>query len=143
MISKRICRELVVINRPISARLDGIIGAFDLTLSHWRIVDFINEAGTCTLVEISRHFFIEKPPVTRIVKYLEERLLVEQVSGKDKREKRVRLTGAGKEVYAACRNALDEAETGLLKGLSDEEQGMLLRFLITIRDNLGTGRRCK
>lgn len=141
MLPREICREFMLVDRPIASRLERVVVAFNLTLSHWKIVDFVENAGTCTLVEISRHFFIEKPPVTRVIGHLEEKRLVEQVMGKDKREKRVRLTRAGRELYAACRSALDKAELGLLAGISGEEQRMLLEMLRTIRGNLPIGRR--
>jgi MarR family transcriptional regulator, transcriptional regulator for hemolysin len=122
--------------RPVASRLGKVIDGFDLTLSQWKVIDFIEKAGTCTLVAISRHFLIEKPFVTRTVNRLEEKGLVEQIDGKDKREKRIRLTGSGKEVYAACRNTFDEIELCLIAGISGEEQTILLRSLITIRDNM-------
>jgi DNA-binding MarR family transcriptional regulator len=71
----------------------------------------------------------------RINNCLEEKQLVTQVAGKDKREKRIHMTSLGKELHAACRNALDEIECRLLDGISDEEQRILLRALLTIRDN--------
>jgi MarR family transcriptional regulator, transcriptional regulator for hemolysin len=121
--------------RPIAQKLSAVRGSFDLTPSQWKALDFMEKSGTCTLVEIARHLSTKKPSVTRMIFCLEEKQLVEQVPGRDKREKRIQMTGRGKEVYAACRKALDEVERHLLSGISDEEQGMLLRALITIRDN--------
>jgi len=122
--------------RPVAGRLDNVIDGFNLTLSQWKVIDFVEKSGTCTLVAISRHFSVEKPSVTRTVNCLEEKQLVERIDGKDKREKRVRLTDSGKEVHMACRNTLDEIELCLVRGISDEEQRTLLRSLITIRDNM-------
>jgi MarR family transcriptional regulator, transcriptional regulator for hemolysin len=136
MTFREIFREFVLVDRRVTNELDEVIGGCSLTLSSWKVIDFIERSGTCTLVEISRHLSIEKPSVTRTINCLEEKRLVEQVTGKDKREKRIRLTSSGKEVYAACRSSLDHAELGLLNGISDEEQKMLLRSLTTIRDNL-------
>ena len=74
---------------------------------------------------------------------LEQKRFVEQIPGKDRREKRVRLTDLGREVYGACRNAIDEIEHHLLNGLSDEEQEILLRALTTVWSNLKSGGRSK
>lgn len=122
--------------RPVAVNLNKIIGGFDLTLSQWKVIDFIENSGTCTLVAISRHFSIEKPHITRTINSLEERRLVEKLSGKDRREKRIQLTAFGKEVYTACRNILDKVELQLVSGISDKEQRILLRSLIAIRDNM-------
>jgi MarR family transcriptional regulator, transcriptional regulator for hemolysin len=122
--------------RPVASRLGKVINGFDLTLSQWKVLDFIEKSGSCTLVAISRHFSIEKPSVTRTVNCLEEKQLVEKIDGKDKREKRIQLTCSGKEEYTACRNTLDEIEVCLMGGISHEEQRILLQSLIAIRDNM-------
>lgn len=122
--------------RPVASNLDKVIGGFDLTLSQWKVIDFVEKSGACTLVAISRHFSTEKPSVTRMINRLEEKQLVEKLSGKDRREKRIQLTGLGREVYAACRHTLDEVELHLVRGIPDEEQRILLRSLIAIRDNM-------
>ncbi len=136
MISREIFRQFVLMDRPVASSLDKVLRGFDLTLSQWKVIDFIEESGTCTLVAISRHFSIEKPFVTRTINRLEENRLVETTSGRDKREKRIRLTGAGKEVCTACRNALDDIELFLLGGVSEDEQRNLLRLLVAIRGNM-------
>ncbi len=122
--------------RPVASNLDKVLGGFDLTLSQWKVIDFVEKSGACTLVAISRHFSTEKPSVTRMINCLEEKQLVEKLSGKDRREKRIQLTGLGREVYAACRHTLDEVEHHLVRGIPDEEQRILLRSLIAIRDNM-------
>lgn len=122
--------------RPVASNLDKVIGGFDLTLSQWKVIDFVEKSGACTLVAISRHFSTEKPSVTRMINCLEEKQLVEKLPGKDRREKRIQLTGQGREVYAACRHTLDEIELHLVRGIPDEEQRILLRSLIAIRDNM-------
>ncbi len=136
MIFREIFRQFVLMEKPVASTLDNLIRGFDLTLSQWKVIDFIETSGACTLVAVSRHFSIEKPSVTRTVNHLEEKQLVEKIAGADKREKRIRLTGSGRRVYRACRNNLDEIELCLIGDISDEEQRVLLRSLIAIRDNM-------
>lgn len=136
MIFREIIRELLLISRPIANKLDTILASFDLTLSNWKVIDFIERSGSCSLVGVASHLSIKKPSVTRTIDFLEGRKLVEEISGKDRREKRTRLTGLGKETYTRCRNVFDRTEQDLLKGISDKEQKTLLRFLTTIRFNL-------
>ena len=136
MIFREIFRQFVLMERPVASNLDKVLGGFDLTLSQWKVIDFVEKSRACTLVAISRHFSTEKPSVTRMINCLEEKQLVEKLSGKDRREKRIQLTGLGREVYAACRHTLDEVEHHLVRGIPDEEQRILLRSLIAIRDNM-------
>jgi|WetSurMetagenome_2_1015567.scaffolds.fasta_scaffold301495_1 MarR family transcriptional regulator, transcriptional regulator for hemolysin len=136
MVFREIISQFVFVNRPITQRLDRVIGNFNLTLSRWKVIDFIERSGSCTLVQISRHFSIKKPSVTRTINLLEEKQYVEQTPGRDKREKRIKLTALGKKVHMKCRDTLDRIERDLLKGVSVKEQKALLRLLAIIRDNL-------
>jgi DNA-binding MarR family transcriptional regulator len=96
MVFREIIRQLVLMGRPITHRLDEVVGNRGLTPSRWMVIDFVERSGTCTLVEISRHLSIKTPSVTRTIDFLEGRKLVEEISGKDRREKRIRLTVLGK-----------------------------------------------
>lgn len=136
MVYREVFRQFVLMDRRIVNTLDQVIDSYGLGLPQWKVIDFIDRSGTCTLVKISRYLSIEKPSVTRTIHSLETRELVEQITGKDKREKRIRLTGLGKKIHTACRNALDKTELDLLKGISGREQKILLRLLSTIQENL-------
>jgi len=139
MIFREIFRYLLLMERPMAHQFDNVVGSLDLTMAQWKVLDFIEKSGTCTLVEISRHLSVKKPPVTITIDSLERKRFVKQVPGKDRRERRVRLTGLGKEACGMCRNAIDEIEHHFLNGLSGEEQKTLLRALITIWTNLKSG----
>lgn len=96
MIFREIFRQFLLMERPIAHKLNEVRGSFDLTPSQWKTLDFIEKSGTCTLVEIARHLSTKKPSITRMIFCLEEKGLVEQVAGKDKREKRIQMTGREK-----------------------------------------------
>ena len=136
MISRQIFRQFLQMERPIANEIDKVLNTFDLTLSQWRIIAYLENLGTSTLVGISSYLSIEKPSVTRKISCLEEKHLVEQIIGKDKREKRIQLTSLGKEVFAAGRDTLDEIELRLLNGITNEEQRSVLQVLMKIRENI-------
>ena len=69
-----------------------------------------NISETATLVEISNYFDVEKPTITRTVNRLEELGLIEQIPGKDKRERRIQLTDAGVQKYIEGQKIVDEFE---------------------------------
>ena len=139
MVFREIFRHFLLMQRPLAQEFEGVIDRLDLTIPQLKTLDFIETSGECTLVEISRSLSIKKSSVTKVVDSLELKRFVEQVPGKDRREKRIRRTDLGKEVHRACRNAMDAIERRLLIGLSDREQAFLLRALITIRNNLKAG----
>jgi DNA-binding MarR family transcriptional regulator len=135
MIHREIFLNLFLVPRQACQQIVKVIGPFGLTRPERMAMEFINNSGTCTLVEIARYLSIKKPSVTMTINELEQKGLVEQIPGKDRREKRIRLTDKGGEVFLAYRDALDEVEQHLLKGLSDEELRVLLHSLLTIGSN--------
>jgi len=87
-------------------------------------------------VEISNYLGVEKPTVTRTINRLEELGYVENIPGKDKREKRMQLTDLGKKVYLEVRETVDEFEKELIEGVSEKELLQAIQIMKTIRNNL-------
>lgn len=67
---------------------------------------------------------------------LEELGYVEHVPGKDKREKRMQLTEAGKEIYKTVRVTIDQYEEEILTGITEVEQQEAIRIMGEIRNNI-------
>jgi len=87
-------------------------------------------------VEISNYLGVEKPTVTRTINRLEELGYVENIPGKDKREKRMQLTDLGKKVYLEVRETVDEFEKEIIEGVSEKELLQAIQIMKTIRNNL-------
>ncbi len=87
-------------------------------------------------MELSNYLGVEKPTITRTIYKLEEMGYLESVPTKDKREKRMQLTGNGKKIYLEVRKTIDEFEQEILKGVSEEEQLEGIRLMCEIRNNL-------
>jgi MarR family transcriptional regulator, transcriptional regulator for hemolysin len=100
---------------------------------------YLYNDGSITLVELSNYLGVEKPTVTRTIAKLEEMGYLEPVPTKDKREKRMQLTEAGRKVYQEVRATIDEFEQEILKGISEEEQLEGIRLMSEIRKNLMQG----
>ena len=94
----------------------------DLFHSQWMIIYYLNQYGCSTLVEISNYLDVEKPTVTRTVNRLEERKLIEQIPGKDKRERRIQLTESGERTYQEAKKVVEEFELQLMSGLAEEDR---------------------
>ncbi|MCM3086863.1 DNA-binding transcriptional regulator, MarR family [Bhargavaea ginsengi] len=131
-----IFRHYLAIYRPLITRLNQLLEPYGLTYSLWQVIFYIEREGPSTLVEISSYYGVEKPSITRRVHRLEERELIEQIPGKDRRVKVIRLTGRGVAVYRECREKISLLEGEIMKGMAREEQELLHRLLPEIRKNL-------
>ncbi len=58
---------------------------------------------------------------------------VEQIAGKDKREKRMQLTSLGRSIYEQVRVTIDQFEEDCLKGISEEEQQDIIQIMERVR----------
>jgi DNA-binding MarR family transcriptional regulator len=122
--------------RPFENRLNVELSKHHLFRAQWSILYYLFNEGSSTLVELSNYLGVEKPTVTRTINKLEEMAYLEPVPTKDKREKRMQLTEAGKRIYLEVRVTIDEFEQEILKGITEEEQLEGIRLMSEIRKNL-------
>ena len=109
-------------SRSFTKKLNEQLAKVNLFHSQWLIIYYLNQYGCSTLVEISNYLDVEKPTVTRTVNRLEERKLIEQIPGKDKRERRIQLTESGERTYQEAKKAVEEFELQLMSGLAEEDR---------------------
>ena len=122
--------------RPFENKLNIHLAEHQLHRAQWSIFYYLFNNGPATLVELSHYLYVEKPTVTRTINRLEELGYVEHVPTKDKREKRTQLTELGRKVYLDVRVTIDQYETDILKGISEQEQLETIRMMGIIRDNI-------
>ncbi|MFJ7930439.1 MarR family winged helix-turn-helix transcriptional regulator [Peribacillus sp. NPDC096448] len=123
-------------SRSFTKKLNEQLAKVDLYHSQWSIVYYLSQFGCSTLVEISTYLDVEKPTVTRTVNRLEELELIEQVPGKDKRERRIQLTESGLRTYHEAKKVVEEFELQLMSGLAEEDREATLRTLIFLKEKL-------
>lgn len=129
-------QQLTQLYRPFESKLNVELGKHQLYRAQWSILYYIVNFGSPTLVEISNYLGVEKPTVTRTINRLEELKYVENIPGKDKREKRMQLTDLGKKVYLEVRETVDEFEKEIIEGVSEKELLQAIQIMKTIRNNL-------
>ncbi|KWZ79670.1 transcriptional regulator, MarR family [Heyndrickxia coagulans] len=117
-------------------KLNGLLGEYDLSYSLWQVIFYVRNFGPCTLVEICKYYEVERPNVTRMVHRLEEQGIVEQIPGKDRREKVIHMTEKGEGIYLACRTEITSLERQAMKGIPEAQQKILFELLPQIRENL-------
>ncbi|HZG74119.1 MAG TPA: MarR family transcriptional regulator [Chondromyces sp.] len=135
-ISQKFFHQFLMLYRPFENKLNLHLSKHQLQRAQWTILYYLSNFGCATLVELSNYQGVEKPTVTRTINRLEELGYVEQVPSKDKREKKMQLTGLGEKVYKEVRVTIDQFEEDILKGISEEEQLDTIRIMAEIRNNL-------
>ncbi|MFF2591366.1 MarR family winged helix-turn-helix transcriptional regulator [Peribacillus butanolivorans] len=123
-------------SRSFTKKLNEQLAKVNLFHSQWLIIYYLNQYGCSTLVEISNYLDVEKPTVTRTVNRLEERKLIEQIPGKDKRERRIQLTESGERTYQEAKKVVEEFELQLMSGLAEEDRETTLRTLLFLKEKL-------
>ena len=104
--------------------------------AQWSVVYYLQKSGTATLVEISAYFDVEKPTITRTVNRLEELGLIQQIHGKDKRERRIQLTDLGVQKYVEGRKIVEQFEKNMLKDILEEDRERTRQILLQLLKNL-------
>ncbi|MCM3567273.1 MarR family transcriptional regulator [Neobacillus mesonae] len=135
-VSQKFFYQLLMLYRPFEKRLNVELNKHDLHRAQWTIIYYLENFGSSTLVELSNYQGVEKPTITRTINQLEELGYVEQVPGKDRREKRMQLTESGRQLYQAVRMTVDQYEEEILQGISEEDQLTAITVMDEIRKNI-------
>lgn len=128
--------RLITLYRPFEINLNAQLNTHNLHRAQWTVLYYLYNIGPATLVEISHYQGVEKPTITRTFASLEKLGYVERVQGKDKREKRMRLTETGKNIYEQVRITIDQYERNILEGISEEEQQNMMHIMERMRNNI-------
>ncbi|MBU3155841.1 MarR family transcriptional regulator [Clostridium estertheticum] len=128
--------QLLKLSRTVVSNFNKESIIHNLHHSQWRIMRFLKEVGPSTLVEIANYLSVEKSSVTRGVYRLKKCEFIEEVSGKDKRERRIKLSDLGEEAYVLGYEIAVEFEENAMKGISKEELETTFKVLLKIKNNI-------
>ncbi|KRG16544.1 MarR family transcriptional regulator [Virgibacillus soli] len=134
--AQKVFYQLIMLYRPFENQLNIELSKHNLHRAQWTILYYLYNFGSATLVEIANYQGVEKPTITRTFARLVELEYVEQIAGKDKREKRMQLTSLGRSIYEQVRVTIDQFEEDCLKGISEEEQQDIIQIMERVRSNL-------
>ncbi|MGG0669787.1 MarR family winged helix-turn-helix transcriptional regulator [Sporosarcina koreensis] len=128
--------ELFQRSRLLSKELNLALKEHGLFAAQWTVIYCIYQNGEMTLTQIWRYLNVEAPTVTRTVNRLEQMGWLETREGKDRREKYVMLSANALSQLAEIQKTIIQFEEESLKGLSEEEEELLMALLKKI-DNKG------
>jgi DNA-binding MarR family transcriptional regulator len=131
--------QLSVASNAVSTRIaQQYRQRFGLKTTEWRIMAVLGDGGAQTQRELSQLTLMDKVPVNRACKRLEERGLVRRTPNReDGRSHLLELTEAGRTVHGGVMPLAVKIETELFAVLSDDERAALHDMLHRVRENAG------
>lgn len=103
---------------------------YGLSTQEWRLIAVLGEDGDRTQLELVKRTRMEKVPVSRAARSLEEKDLVRRTTSEsDARSRRLSLTAAGRRIYERVAPAALEAEAEVLADLKPSERAVLRSLL--------------
>ncbi|MFA7822933.1 MarR family winged helix-turn-helix transcriptional regulator [Aeromonas dhakensis] len=113
-------------------------GFLELTHMEFKVLAFFARHPGATLRDLVAHSGRDKAQVARLIQGLRQRELLDgEVDAADKRSTCLRLSGQGRDVFAAVEAQSRRLAELALAGLSADEMSCLDALLGRIRENLG------
>lgn len=110
---------------------------FPLYPGQLQVLEFIKKNEGCTQSQVSRHLMITPASVALSTKRMEKAgLLEKRTDTKNLRRKKLYITEKGRNLSQRCREILDNMDTVMFSGFTQEELDKLVRFLDRLLSNL-------
>ncbi|MFI7546619.1 MarR family winged helix-turn-helix transcriptional regulator [Actinoplanes sp. NPDC049599] len=119
----RFGRALIAAERP-------VLAAHDVSMWGYAVLSALADEPMRTQAALARAIGADKTRIIGILDELQERALIErEPDPEDRRVRLLRLTPAGRHLYASVRAEIHAAEERLLGGLTLADKGVFLRVL--------------
>ncbi len=131
--------QLSVASNAVSTRIaEQYRKRFGLKTTEWRIMAVLGDSGPHTQRELCRLTLMDKVPVNRACKVLEERrLATRRPNARDGRSHLLELTGEGRAVHARIMPLAEAIEAEIFGVLSEGERSALAAMLRRVREGAG------
>ncbi|MGI8944133.1 MAG: MarR family winged helix-turn-helix transcriptional regulator [Qipengyuania sp.] len=131
--------QLSIASNAVSRRIaEQYRRRFALKTMEWRIMAVLGDAGALTQRELSQLTLMDKVPVNRACKLLEDRGLASRKPNPgDGRSHLLELTPEGRAVHDGIMPLAEKIERELFSCLSEEECGQLRSMLVRLRTAAG------
>ncbi len=116
--------------KPFRHELDQI----GLTVQQWRVIRVLAEGKPCCATELAERCVLMPPSLSRILKNLTERGLIERVKDADGRRRRVKISPAGERKYQEMSVKSAKIYESLEGRFGEEKMETLLDLLTELRE---------
>lgn len=125
--------ELFQKTRFLTQEVNSTLKKYDLYASQWSVLYCIQLHKEMTLTQIWKYLNVEAPTITRTVNRLVTLGWIDITSGKDKREKIVKLSEQALQQFPAIRVSMMAFEDSMVSELTKDEEVLLLELLQKIK----------
>ncbi len=134
--------RLNLVASEVSERLSQVYGAeIGVDIPQWRVLAQLAARNEATAQEIARLTFSHKSTVSRAVRELEARGLIDRLeSAQDKRALRLRMTAEGRRLFARLQPLVLDFEAALMGGLKENDRRALMKGLAALEGALRPAR---
>ena len=115
--------------RAVTQLYDETLRAHDIEGAQFALLAMIGQSGECTQGSLAERFDFDKTTISRNLRLLARRKWIESARGADGRERRVRLTAAGRKRLAAAKPAWRAAQERLRGSMKQREWNAMLAML--------------
>lgn len=131
--------QLSVASNAVSVRIAAQYRRrFGLKTTEWRIMAVLGDSGPQTQRELVRATLMDKVPVNRAARVLEDRgLAARRPNARDGRSHLLELTDEGRKVHARIMPLATRIEAELFGVLNDDERAAFSAMLTRIREGAG------
>lgn len=131
--------QLSVASNAVSTRIaEQYRRRFGLKTTEWRIMAVLGDGGAHTQRELCQLTLMDKVPVNRACRILEERgLAVRRPNARDGRSHLLELTGEGRSVHGRIMPLAEAIEAELFGVLNAEEREAFAAMLMRVRHGAG------
>jgi MarR family transcriptional regulator, transcriptional regulator for hemolysin len=115
--------------RKLTKYLNETLEPFGLYSSQWSVLYVLKTKGTLTQKQLCDYLAVEAPPMTRTIQRLLKQGLIEQIHGKDRRAKYIRLSPKSIEEYPLWEHAIAKMNHTLISQFPIDSQEELYRLI--------------
>ncbi|GMM93323.1 MarR family winged helix-turn-helix transcriptional regulator [Qipengyuania sp. MTN3-11] len=131
--------QLSIASNAVSTRIaEQYRRRFDLKTTEWRIMAVLGDSGALTQRQLSQMTLMDKVPVNRACRKLEDRdLVARRPNERDGRSHLLELTAEGRAVHARIMPLAQAIESELFGVLDQAERETLRDLLVRVREAAG------
>ena len=123
----------------VTAQFRDHVGDAGLTLQQWRVIRALAGGAALDTTTLARRCVILAPSLTRIVRHLGELGLVEPVASRDRRQRVIRLTSDGEELFTRIWQISQQKYDAIEEAFGKDELRQLVVSLNRLRACLDEG----
>ncbi|MBU8905373.1 MarR family transcriptional regulator [Desertibacillus haloalkaliphilus] len=129
VVNHQLFHSLHQLSRFLTKRANQALQPFDLYSAQWSVIYALKMKGTLTQKELCEYLAVEAPPLTRNIQRLVKKGYVRQVSGEDKRQKKIELTEEALAEFPKWEQAIMSVNQELIANVPQQAEAQLEELL--------------